>query len=204
MSPAGSTQPQTALCISHVPSPQSQDPGKISPFARGRAAHRPLRQCPPALRGSCPRTSPHCRGQRAASGCPSRRGSAPCCLGPCMVSRVEHSLALLSTQTGNKGGVCSSCPLAQPLHHSHGNLPLLGKRKHGKPGTHEPTAQLETPEVPWRGSPVLSLHTRVPWRASCCLRLTKTLQGPPRLRVQGVEGLRPGPGTTCWGAGLLL
>lgn len=144
--------------------------------------------------------------QRPAGGF---RAPLPARLGPLLPGSLhgQQGRALpgpLQHPEGNKGGVCSSCPLAQPLHHSHGNLPLLGKRKHGKPGTHKPTAQLETPEVPWRGSPVLSLHTRVPWRASCCLRLEKMLQGPPRLRVQGVEGLHPGLGITCWGAGLLL
>lgn len=101
---------------------------------------------------------PHRRGQWAASG-RHREG----CLGPRTVSRAGHSLPLPSPGMGNKGGVCSACPLAQPLLHSHRNLPLLGKRKHQKPGTHEPTAQLETPEG---GSPVLSLCRHAPWRAS--------------------------------------
>ena len=34
---AGPTQPQTALSDSHAPSPQSQDPGQIPPFARGKS-----------------------------------------------------------------------------------------------------------------------------------------------------------------------
>ena len=34
---AGPTQPQMALSDSHAPSPQSQDPGQIPPFARGKA-----------------------------------------------------------------------------------------------------------------------------------------------------------------------